>query len=104
GLWLRAPYLHNGSVPSLRDLLLPPAERPDRLFRGTDIYDFERVGFDDIGCPGGSSPADTACYRREVAGSLYSTNVRGNASAGHPWGTDLPPLERDYLVEYLKTL
>ena len=30
GLWLRAPYLHNGSVPTLADLLAPPAERPTR--------------------------------------------------------------------------
>ena len=31
GIWLRAPYLHNGSVPSLRDLLTPPAQRPHGL-------------------------------------------------------------------------
>src|SRR3546814_7004559 len=39
GLWLRAPYLHNGSVPTLRDLLKPAAARPKAFWRGDDVYD-----------------------------------------------------------------
>jgi hypothetical protein len=39
GVWLRAPYLHNGSVATLRDLLLPPAERAKTFYRGNDLYD-----------------------------------------------------------------
>src|ERR1043165_8005457 len=39
GVWLRAPYLHNGSVPSIRDLLKPVAERPKLFYRGYDVYD-----------------------------------------------------------------
>ena len=39
GLWLRAPYLHNGSVPSLADLLEKTAQRPTRFWRGYDVYD-----------------------------------------------------------------
>ena len=39
GLWLRAPYLHNGSVPTLEALLTPPAERPQAFLRGHDVYD-----------------------------------------------------------------
>ena len=39
GLWLRAPYLHNGSVPTLRDLLEPAATRPTVFYRGYDVYD-----------------------------------------------------------------
>src|SRR5262245_39382226 len=38
-LWLRGSYLHNGSVPTLRDLLAPPAERPSAFVRGIDIVD-----------------------------------------------------------------
>ena len=44
GLWLRAPYLHNGSVPDLRALLFPE-ERPATFFRAYDVYDWDRVGF-----------------------------------------------------------
>jgi len=45
GIWLRAPYLHNGSVPSLRALLSPPADRPAMFYRGNDTYDQVDVGF-----------------------------------------------------------
>src|SRR5205823_8913967 len=45
GIWLRAPYLHNGSVPTLRDLLQPPAQRPVVFYRGYDLYDYANVGF-----------------------------------------------------------
>jgi hypothetical protein len=45
GIWLRAPYLHNGSVPTLRDLLEPADKRPKRFFRGYDVYDPVRVGW-----------------------------------------------------------
>src|SRR5439155_4891005 len=55
GIWLRAPYLHNGSVPTLRDLLNPPCTssdpnackgyRPPHFYRGDDLYDPIDVGF-----------------------------------------------------------
>ena len=45
GIWLRAPYLHNGSVPSLRDLFKPAADRPTVFYRGYDVYDPVGVGF-----------------------------------------------------------
>ena len=45
GLWLRAPYLHNGSVPTLRDLLEPSDKRPKTFYRGYDVYDQKKVGF-----------------------------------------------------------
>ena len=52
GIWLRAPYLHNGSVPTLWDLLNPPCEalgrthcRPLTFSRGDDTYDWKNVGF-----------------------------------------------------------
>ncbi len=44
GIWLRAPYLHNGSVPLLRDLLEPSGRRPTTFYRGCDVYDPRRVG------------------------------------------------------------
>ncbi|MDH4066933.1 MAG: cytochrome c, partial [Acidobacteriota bacterium] len=45
GVWLNAPYLHNGSVPTLVDLLEPAERRPRRFVRGYDVYDPRRVGF-----------------------------------------------------------
>jgi hypothetical protein len=45
GIWARAPYLHNGAVPTLRDLLEPPEARPQGFYHGYDVYDRERLGF-----------------------------------------------------------
>ena len=92
GVWLRAPYLHNGSVPSLRDLLLPPESRPRKFWRGYDLYDPANVGF-----VGTGSIA-------ERVGSLYDTALRSNGNGGHVFGTALPDSDKDALLEYLKTL
>ena len=91
GLWLRAPYLHNGSVPDLRALLFP-AERPATFYRAYDVYDWDRVGFVSLG-------ADA-----EREGVRYDTTLRGNANVGHLYGTDLPEATKLALLEYLKTL
>src|SRR4051794_7037614 len=45
GIWLTAPYLHNGSVPTLSDLLLPVEQRPKQFWRGFDLFDAMKVGF-----------------------------------------------------------
>ena len=45
GVWLTAPYLHNGSVPALSDLFDLPENRPKQFWRGYDLYDPARVGF-----------------------------------------------------------
>ena len=95
GVWLRAPYLHNGSVPTLRDLLEPAAQRPKTFYRGYDVYDQKKVGF----------VADVA----EENGRkyfLYDTAEAGNSNKGHEgrrYGTELPAAEKNALVEYLKT-
>jgi hypothetical protein len=93
GIWLRAPYLHNGSVPSLAALLNPPAERPTAFWRGCDILDPTSVGFR-------STPPDDDCPR----GFLLDTAERGNGNGGHAYGTTLPPADKRALIEYLKTL
>jgi mono/diheme cytochrome c family protein len=92
GVWMRAPYLHNGSVPSLAALLEPPANRPARFWRGYDVYDPENVGF----------ISDGSEARR--LGSLYDTSQSGNTNAGHNYGTSLSAEARRALLEYLKTL
>ncbi len=52
GLWLRGPYLHNGSVPTLADLLEDPAHRPKVFYRGYDLLDAQKVGFVSDGARG----------------------------------------------------
>jgi hypothetical protein len=91
GVWLRAPYLHNGSVPDLRSLLFPE-ERPVTFSRAYDVYDWNRVGFV-------SSGPDA-----ERDGVRFDTTLKGNGNAGHLYGTTLPVPERLALIEYLKTL
>jgi mono/diheme cytochrome c family protein len=95
GVWLRAPYLHNGSVPTLRDLLEPAAKRPREFYRGNDVYDPRKVGFVS------GVPAQGA--RKFFP---FDTRTPGNSNAGHDgkaYGTELPPGDKDALVEYLKT-
>lgn len=87
GLWLRGPYLHNGSVPSLRALLLPPSQRPTEFTRGDDLIDPANGGF-----------------RADGPGWRFDTSLPGNGNGGHLWGTDLPASDRDALLAYLKTL
>jgi len=90
GLWLRAPYLHNGSVPTLRALLFPEA-RPKVFFRGYDVYDWDNVGF-------ASTGPDA-----EKGGVVFDTSLRGNGNGGHLYGAELPASDREALIEYLKT-
>jgi len=95
GLWLRAPYLHNGSVPTLRELLEPAANRRAQFFRGYDVIDRERVGFiSDVPEENGHKFF------------LYDTRLPGNGNAGHEgaaFGTNLSAEDKDALVEFLKT-
>jgi hypothetical protein len=92
GVWLRAPYLHNGSVPTLRDLLTKAADRPAVFWRGYDVYDWVRVGFVSTG-------ADA-----ERNGFRFDTSEKGNSRLGHEYGLSLSEKEKDQLIEYLKTL
>jgi mono/diheme cytochrome c family protein len=91
GLWLRAPYLHNGSVPSLADLLESPDRRPKQFWRGYDVYDQVNVGFVSSG------------PEAQRQGTFYDTSKPGNGNAGHRYGTDLPAESKRALIEYLKT-
>lgn len=91
GLWLRAPYLHNGSVPTVADLLEPPERRPSTFRRGGDVVDGERLGLRT-----GRENAD--------GGFLFDTRARGNANSGHRYGVDLPHADKQALLEHLKTL
>ena len=91
GIWLRAPYLHNGSIPTLRDLLKPPEERPAVFLRGYDVYDFENLGLVSSG------------PEAEAQGFQFDTSERGNGNQGHLYGTGLGEQEKQDLLEFLKT-
>lgn len=91
GLWLRAPYLHNGSVPDLRALLEPAAARPKIFYIGYDVYDWDRAGF----------VTDSA--RASAKGWRFDTSLRGNGNGGHEYGVRLSAAQKAALVEYLKT-
>jgi cytochrome c2 len=94
GIWMRAPYLHNGSVPSLTDLLKPVADRPKTFFRGYDVYDPAKVGFvSDVA----ADPGTGLKFFR------YDTSLAGNSNEGHVYGVDLTAAQKEALIEYLKT-
>ncbi len=109
GIWATAPYLHNGSVPTLYDLLLPKKRegdpedgeyRPDQFQVGSREFDPAKVGLKSSG------------YK----GYTFDTSLKSNSNAGHEYasgktaqlnGKVLKPLTKDEkldLLEYLKTL
>jgi mono/diheme cytochrome c family protein len=71
GIWLRGPYLHNGSVPTLRDLLEPPENRTRLFYRGYDVYDRKNVGF----ISGVPSEGNRQYFK-------YDTSLPGNSNEG----------------------
>lgn len=94
GIWLRSPYLHNGSVPTLRDLLEPSTRRPREFYRGYDVLDRKKVGF--------ISNVPSEQGRKYFR---YDTSLRGNGNFGHEgraYGTELSGADKDAIVEYLK--
>jgi len=88
GIWATAPYLHNGSVPTLYDLLLPPEQRPATFKVGAREFDPDKVGFRSDG----------------YDGFEFRTTQRGNKNGGHVYGTQLSEEDRRDLLEYLKSL
>jgi hypothetical protein len=89
GIWAAAPFLHNGSVPTLYDLLLPPERRPKMFALGARQYDPVKLGF----------AVETSCSQQDC---LVDTTRTGDGNGGHLWGTDLPEPDRMALLEYLK--
>lgn len=95
GIWATAPYLHNGSVPNLYQLLLPDSERVKTFYVGTRQFDATNVGYrTDQTVPGN--------------GFLFDTDLKGNGNQGHNYGLTganrLTEADRRALVAYLKTL
>jgi hypothetical protein len=92
GIWATAPYLHNGSVPTLYDLLRPAKDRPPTFNLGAREYDPVKVGY--VAAPG--APGN---------GFAFETKLRGNSNIGHDYHVgELTEEQRWALVEYMKTL
>ena len=93
GIWASAPYLHNGSVPTIMDVL-DSNNRPKiwKKSGSMDNYDHEKLGL-----------------KYEVVASkndtyTYDTNLKGYGNQGHNYGDNLSTIDRAALLEYLKTL
>jgi len=89
GAWASAPFLHNGSVPNLWELLQTPGRRVDTFSVGSWVIDPKKVGYV-IGVG--------------EATSLFDTSQPGNSNKGHDYGTELRDEEKWDLIEYIKTL
>jgi len=100
GIWATAPYLHNGSVPTLYDLLSPEAERPAVFWVGSRELDPLKVGF--VSSATELSEADRARLFR------FDTTRPGNSNKGHvfpdPSQARLDHEDREALIEFIKTL
>jgi hypothetical protein len=100
GVWALAPYLHNGSVPNLYQLLSPREERENVFYVGHTEFDPLNVGF--------------VTQKKTRANFKFDTKLPGNSNAGHEFrdgpqekgviGPLLSQQERWDLIEYLKTI
>jgi hypothetical protein len=88
GIWATAPYLHNGSVPNLWQLLQPEDQRIKTFYIGL-TFDPVNVGFDTAPSPGSFE---------------LDTTLPGNSNAGHTYGTKLTDAEKWDLIEFMKSL
>jgi mono/diheme cytochrome c family protein len=94
GIWATAPYLHNGSVANLRQLLLPAKDRLPSFSIGTRQFDPVHVGF----------RTDAPGFPRFTARDEHGRPIPANSNAGHEYGAQLSNDDRWALVEYLKSL
>jgi hypothetical protein len=86
GVWARSPYLHNGSIRTVDQLLTAPPDRAKTFHRGSKAFDEKDMGFTDEGS------------------YVFDTSGSGNSNAGHDYATDLSEADKRDLIEYLKTL
>ena len=89
GIWASAPFLHNGSVANLQELLTQPEDRRKSFHVGSWVMDPQAVGF-------------------EIADSEHTSefdaSLPGNSNLGHDYGTGLTATEKQALIEYIKSL
>ncbi len=90
GVWATGPYLHNGSVPTIYELLSPESERRQVFWTGGQELDLKRLGYVSDDAPGR--------FR-------FDTTLPGNRNTGHIYPAGgLSEDERLAVIQYLKTL
>lgn len=99
GIWATAPYLHNGSVPTLRDMLRDPEDRPTEFWVGSRQYDPLNVGFVSAQIGTGEAQSKFNVYKSDGV-----TIQPGNSNQGHKYASGLNEEEKNQLLEFLKTL
>jgi hypothetical protein len=99
GIWATAPYLHNGSVPTLWALLSPLEERPREFCLGSRLFNPKEVGYS-TECVAGAFKLDTTIDGNRNTGHVFNEGPLGNGVIGRA----LAPDERWALIEYLKSL
>lgn len=90
GAWASAPYLHNGSVKNMYEMLLPAKQRSQKFATGCQEVDVKNVGFE--------------CEPGKIGTSVYDASVNGNSNAGHEIATDLSEDDRMAVLEYIKSI
>ncbi len=101
GIWATAPFLHNGSVPTIA-ALLDTSKRPKywtRTFRSTD-YDDVALGWQYTELPAGQDAEPNQANKKKI----YDTTLLGYGNGGHDFGDGLSADDRTAIIEYLKTL
>ena len=93
GIWATAPYLHNGSVPTLAKLLAPAKDRPERVRDRPGLRPREGRARDG---------PDEVHYKLKTTDCTDRNS--GNSRCGHEWGTELSEGDKKALLEYLKVL
>ncbi|MEN8175898.1 MAG: hypothetical protein ABFS23_09055 [Pseudomonadota bacterium] len=101
GIWATAPFLHNGSVPTI-EALLDSSKRPAYWVRSFDSKDFDTAALGWIyeALPHGKAGAQDRVQRKHI----YDTTLPGYSNAGHTFGDGLSDTERRAVIEYLKTI
>ena len=101
GVWVTAPFLHNGSVPTI-EALLDSSKRPTYWVRSFDSTDFDAAALGwryEVLASGKAGASD-----REQRKRIYDTTLPGYSNVGHTFGDTLADAERRAVIEYLKTL
>lgn len=110
GVWATAPFLHNGSVPTLDDLLRPADERPRFVRLGSTEFDPKKVGLAQGDWPKNSYPPYVNGYfvmDTSIPGNLNTGHAFGKTAAGDSTGVIGPKFtnqQRMAIIEFLKTL
>ena len=99
GIWATPPFLHNGSVRTVYQMISPRSEREQWFWSGTKEYDPVDLGYRSLAVPGAAK---------------YDTRVTGNDNTGHEFragcqsngviGPYLEPEQRRQIIEYLKAM